>query len=348
MTDDSLHRPSIVACIWDFDKTLIPGYMQEPLFRHYGIAARNFWEEVNALPPLYEKRGIRVSPDTVYLNHLLTCVRLGPMKGLNNERLRELGGELKFYPGLPDLFGSLQKDVSEHAAYRRHDIRLEHYIISTGLKEMILGSAIHPFVEEAFASEFIENPLPPGFLKQKEMEMPGGDVEISQIGFIVDNTIKTRFIFEINKGTNKNPAIDVNAKVDPADRRVPIRNMIYIADGPSDVPVFSVVRKGGGKTFAVYDPASDKEFDQNDDLQQSGRIDSYGPADYRPESSTARWLRRHVSRICDRIIDEKQSALAQRVGRPPRHVHENLEERPLPGTKPDPHSQPDLLPEHEN
>lgn len=345
MKDDPIHRPSIVACIWDFDKTLIPGYMQEPLFRRFGIEAKTFWKEVNALPPLYEKRGTRVSPDTVYLNHLLTCVRLGPMKGLNNAQLRELGGELVFYPGLPQLFGELQDIVTSNPAYQRHDIRLEHYIISTGLKEMILGSAISEYVEGVFASEFIENPAPPGFLAQGEIEMSGGDVEISQIGFIVDNTIKTRFIFEINKGTNKNPAIDVNAKIDQKNRRVPIPQMIYVADGPSDVPVFSVVRERGGKTYAVYDPKSDKEFDQNDDLQQAGRIDSYGPADYRPDSPTARWLRRHVTKICDRIVRQREIVLDEQVGRPPQHVHEN--EKPVsPPPAPDP--QTELLPAREN
>ena len=77
---------------------------------------------------------------------------------------------------------------------------------------------------------------------------------------MIDNTTKTRAIFEINKGTNKNPGIDVNAKVVPEDRRIPLQNMIYIADGPSDVPSFSVVKKGGGKTYAVYNPAVRAEF----------------------------------------------------------------------------------------
>ena len=138
---------------------------------------------------------------------------------------------------------------------------------------------------------------------------------------IVDNTIKTRFVFEINKGTNKNPQIDVNSNIAAADRRVPIRNMIYIADGPSDVPVFSVVRKGGGKAYAVYSPGSPAELEQNDMLLENGRIDAYGAADFSPESPTALWLRMHVQKICDRISREVDEAVQTRLGKAPRHIH---------------------------
>ena len=74
-----IHGQNIVACIWDFDKTLIPGYMQKPLFDLYGINESSFWAEVNQLPILYAKRGMSVSSDTIYLNHLLSYVKNGPM-----------------------------------------------------------------------------------------------------------------------------------------------------------------------------------------------------------------------------------------------------------------------------
>src|SRR5213076_1682941 len=105
--------------------------------------------------------------------------------------------------------------------------------------------------------------------------------QIAQIGMVIDNTTKTRAIFEINKGTNKNAAVDVNSKMAAEDRRIPIQDMIYIADGPSDVPSFSVVKGGGGRAYAVYNPEKAAEFEQNDRLFQSSRIHGYGPADYR-------------------------------------------------------------------
>ena len=121
---------------------------------------------------------------------------------------------------------------------------------------MIKGSAIYPYVEDVFACEFIESPLPPNFKSQTELSLPL-DLEVAQVGMTVDNTIKTRFIFEINKGSNKNDQIDVNSAISHDDRRVPFDQMIYIADGPSDVPVFAVVKRMGGKTYAVYNPANE-------------------------------------------------------------------------------------------
>lgn len=326
MAEDNLHRQNIVACIWDFDKTLIPGYMQTPIFEHFGVDEKRFWKEVNALPEFYRSRGQRVSPDILYLNHLITYVRAGRLPGLNNSLLRQLGAQLKFYQGLPEFFSHLKDMVASNPAYARFEIRLEHYVISTGLAEMIRGSAIAPYVDTVYGCEFIEDPAPPDFASQKELEI-SSEAEIGQIGVLVDNTIKTRYIFEINKGTNKLTSIDVNSKVDPQDRRVPIKNMIYVADGPSDVPVFSVVRKNGGRAYAVYQPKNELEFAQNDELRESGRVDHFGRADYREKSDTYMWLSSQVRRICDRIVDECEEALTRRVGSPPRHIHKD-DDRP--------------------
>ena len=320
MAKEILHAPNIIACLWDFDKTLIPGYMQSPIFKAFGVDEKQFWDEVVALPDAYAKRGQTVSRDTIYLNHLLSYVRHGQLGGLTNAKLEELGGELEFYPGLPDFFQELKDIPLSHPEYAKADIRLEHYIISTGLAAMIRGSAIAPQVDGIFGCELIENPLPPFFKKQDEMELDT-QYEVAQTGVIVDNTIKTRYIFEINKGSNKNPSIDVNASMRPEDRRIPMDRMIYVADGPSDVPVFSVIRKGGGRAFAVYNPEVEGEFAQNDALLNNGRIHAYGPADYRSTSQTGRWLKMHVHQICDQILTEHEYALRTRVRKPPRHIH---------------------------
>jgi len=338
MTKKNLHRQNIVACIWDFDKTLIPGYMQAPIFETFGIDEEQFWKEVNALPEIYAKRGTRVSHDTVYLNHLISFVKNGCLKGLTNARLRELGKELVFYPGLPDLFEQLKAVVESRPEYAKHTIKLEHYIISTGLAEMIRGSRIAAHVDGIFGCEFIEAPLPPHYSSQNELPLHM-EFEISQIGTIVDNTIKTRYIFEINKGSNKNPQIDVNASMDRVDRRIPIDRMIYTADGPSDVPVFSVVKSHGGKAYAVFNPESEAEFRQNDALLHAGRIHAYGPADYTEKSTTSKWLRMHVRGICDRIVSECEANLSKKVSRAPRHLHDEDEESEVG----DPESQKELF-----
>ena len=316
----TLFTQNTIACIWDFDKTLIPDYMQSPLFRRYGIDETNFWEETNKLAEHYRRRGYHLAPEISYLNHLLTYVLAGPLAGLNNKILADCGKEIRFYPGLPHFLDRAKQFARERPEYEKHDIRLEHYVVSTGIAPMIRGSAIASHLDGLWACEFIENPLQPGFLKQKELSIED-TAAIAQIGMVIDNTTKTRAIFEINKGTNKNPAIDVNSKMAAEDRRIPFQNMIYIADGPSDVPSFSVVKSGGGKAYAVYNPEKPEEFEQNDRLLQSGRIHGYGPADYTEKSSTSQWLRMHIHQICDRIVTDREAAVAQKATRPPRHLN---------------------------
>jgi len=313
-----MNRQNIVACLWDFDKTLCPHYMQTPLFEHFGIDENTFWDEVNHLPSYYKERGIRLLPEIAYLNHMLTYVRLGLMKGLNNKLLFELGAQVPLCPGAAEALESLKAHVE--TAYAPYNIQLEHYVCSTGLKQMILGSKIAPHVEGVFASEFIEESAPPHFLSQKGLPLEASHDHVTQIASPMDNTSKTRVIAEINKGCNKNPAISVNAFVEDADRRIPFENMIYIADGPSDVPAFSVMRQKGGLAFAVYNPTSDEEFNQTDTLLQYRRVNAVGPANYTPQSSTYRWLKLHLSRICDRIVEDEIKMRTSRVGSSPKHL----------------------------
>lgn len=322
----TLFTQNTIACIWDFDKTLIPEYMQSPLFRRYGIDEANFWAETNALIEQYRRRGYHLAGELGYLNHLLTYTLAGPLAGLNNKILFDCGADIKFYPGLPEFFNRAKAFVQEKPEYQKHEISLEHYVVSTGIAQMVRGSAIAKHIDGVWACEFIENPLQPGFLKQNEMAFEVAS-EISQIGMVIDNTGKTRAIFEINKGTNKNPSIDVNSKMQSEDRRIPLQNMIYIADGPSDVPSFAVVKGGGGRAYAVYNPEKPEEFAQNDRLLQSGRIHGYGPADYRETSSTTQWLRMHLHQICDRIVADREAAVALKATRPPRHLTATPEEQ---------------------
>ena len=166
--------------------------MQTPLFKYFGVDEANFWSEVNKLPEIYRLRGLSVSAETIYLNHILSYVKNGPMRGLTNQKLFDLGKELEFYPGLPNFLEELSA-IPQEPSFCDHDIKLEHYIISTGLAQMIAGSKISSYINGIFASEFIESALPPKFLSQTDLSLPI-DPEISQIGLAVDNTIKTRFI----------------------------------------------------------------------------------------------------------------------------------------------------------
>ena len=290
---------------------MIPGRMQDPLFEEHGVDANSFFREADALPAFLARGGVHVNPDIAYLVHLLTYVREGRIRGLTNARLRSLGARLQVRKGLSELLVALRAEVEGKP------VVVEHYIVSTGLREMIEGSSIRPLVDGVWASELIEVPPLPGF-------DPNGAPEIghpiSQIAVAYDNTSKTRALFEICKGSNKDPHIDVNAAMRPEDRRVPFAHMLYIADGPSDVPAFSLVRSRGGSALAVYDPSSDASFEQADRLQREGRVDYFGPADYTEGSATTKWLHLRVRRIAEEIVRAREAALSERVGFAPRHL----------------------------
>ena len=101
--------------------------------------------------------------------------------------------------------------------------------------------------------------------------------------------------------------------------------MIYIADGPSDIPCFSVVKNNGGKTYAVFQPGSDAEFEQNDALLHAGRIHSYGPADYTESSTTTKWLTMHIRKICDSIVADCENNMSKSIKEPPKHIHKAVD-----------------------
>jgi hypothetical protein len=196
---------NIIAIIWDFDKTLIDGYMQEPLFEHYNIKGIEFWKEVNRIEKEYKEKGIRVNKDTVYLNHILTCVKQGIFTGLDNSMLREFETKLKFYDGIPDIFIKLSDIVQKNPKYSKFGIRVEHYIVSTGLAEIIKGSIITQYVKNIWGCEFIESPITSQisngdtkiYIKNNGNDNGSVQNEITQVGYAIDNTSKTRAVFEI-------------------------------------------------------------------------------------------------------------------------------------------------------
>jgi hypothetical protein len=314
VSEKGLFLQNIVALIWDFDRTLTPDNMQRPIFEEYGINEAAFWAEVNALPAYYSRVGVTVQADTCYLPHILSYVQHGRMPGLTNAKLRELGAKVKLFPGLPEAFDRLRA-VLDADNYRSADLRLEHYIVSTGLEAMIQGSPIAAQVNGVWASGFIEAPAEPGY---DAGATPGSGI-VSQVAGLLDNTTKTRAIFEINKGVNMNVGISVNDSIPEEERRVPIRNMIYIADGPSDIPSFSVVKRNGGMTLAVYDAESAERLAQADQLHKNGRVHMYGAADYRPKSHTMDWLEIQIREIADRIIGDRTRQTQSTVKKGPRH-----------------------------
>jgi hypothetical protein len=172
-------------------------------------------------------------------------------------------------------------------------------------------------IDGIWANDFIERPAPPGYLETLAIE--DEDHPISMLGYMIDNTSKTRAVFEINKGVNRKAGIDVNALMAEEQRRVPIRNMIYVADGPSDVPVFSILNRQGGKTLGVYTTEPSNNFRQVKQLQAQGRIQGMAKADFRAGEAAYLWLMDTLDQIAEEIVANRRSAFAE-IPRAPGHV----------------------------
>ena len=300
---------NIIAVIWDCDKTLIDGYMQEPIFKKFGVDAHDFWTKVNAIPEELMKQGIRVNPDTYYLNYFIHCAQDGTFPGLNTEMLRSIGKEEKFYPGIPEIFEYTKNMFRDDKTYSEYGIQVEHYIVSTGFAETIRGSELMPYVDGVWGCELIDAPG------------EDGKPVLSEIVYTLDNTTKTRAIFEINKGIGKLEGINVNSKIPKDLRRVQFENMIYIADGPSDIPAFSLINQNGGSTFAIYPKGDLKAMRQVEQMREDGRVNMYAEADYSNGTTAFLWITDKIQSIADRIRESEKAKILSSASDVPHHLN---------------------------
>lgn len=304
---EPLLTQTVIAFVWDFDHTLIAGNMQAEIFAAYDVDPGEFWDEVDALAGYHAARGEIVAEDMAYLLHLITYVRAGKLPGLSNDRLRELGRSLRPVPGMPDFLPATQARIAAVPEFRREGITVEHYVVSTGIRPMIEGSPFAAHLDGIWANTFVEAPAPPGFLGDEAPTSTAAG--ITQVGVAIGDTGKTRAIFEINKGVNADPALDVHEPLPESHRRVPLRNMIYVADGASDVPVFSILNAGGGTTFGVA-VDDDIAVDRVTALADQGRIQGMAAADFRAGQPAHDWLMERMEQIGYEIVEERRQALA--------------------------------------
>ena len=312
-----LYTQTVIALVWDFDRTLIPGNMQDPIFETYDVDPAVFWAEVDSLVEYYRRQGIRIQRDIAYLGHLLTYVREGIFDGLTNERLFELGADLVPAPGMPEFLDETRQRVKDIPEFAAEGIAVEHYVVSTGILPMIEGSVFADHIDGVWANTLIESPAPSGYLDQ--LPVAAAPSPVTHLGYTIDNTAKTRALFEINKGVNRYSDVDVNEMIDEQERRVPLRNMVYIADGPSDVPCFSILNQNGGKTLGVYTLEPVDNHRRVKQLQEQGRIQGMAEADFRPGKAAYLWLMDSIEQVGYEIIESRRQAFAS-IPNPPGHA----------------------------
>ncbi|ETZ18044.1 hypothetical protein BDCR2A_00017 [Borrelia duttonii CR2A] len=240
-------KEKIIAFIFDFDDTLIYGNMQQVLFDEYNVDANLFWSEVENLSVTYNENSCNIiTNEMIYLSHFLTYVREGIFRGLNNKILFELGSKLKFFEGVVDLFKEIS-DINE--SLKKSDAIVNIYIVSSGFRQMILGSSIASYVTKVWACEFVDSYLMP-FYQSLDNKFSENSV-LSSVCYFVDHTIKTRVIFELNKGSYDK----INKRIPKSRREIPFENMFYIADGFNDIPAFEILNNNLNhykNTLTVY------------------------------------------------------------------------------------------------
>ena len=249
--------PTVLALCYDFDKTLSPTDMQaQGYIQSVGYDISEFWKKTNILASENDMDG----------NLAYMYVMMDEARGrliFNRKSLEEYGSHVKLYPGVAEWFDRI------NAYGREKEISVEHYIISSGLKEMIDGTEIAKkgVFSKIYASSFY-------------YDERGIAVWPAQV---VNYTNKTQFLFRIVKGVLDVNDNGVNEYFPPEKLRVPFRNMVYIGDSDTDIPCMKLVNVNGGHSIGVYDPET-KNKKRVYKMLKDNRIRYFAPADYRDGS----------------------------------------------------------------
>lgn len=243
----------VLAICYDFDKTLSPDDMQAQGFiQSLNVDVNEFWQESNTLAKEHD-----MDNNLAYM-YMMATKSYGK-QFLTKEVLADYGSKVALYKGVSTWFERIRQYGLKQG------VQIEHYIISSGLKEMIEGTemAKNGAFKKIYASEFM-------------FDDKGVAVWPAQA---INYTNKTQFLFRIQKGVLDINDPGVNDYIRPEEQRVPFRNMIYIGDSDTDIPCMSLVNVNGGHSIGVYDPDS-KNKDKVYKMMQHHRIRYYAPADY--------------------------------------------------------------------
>ena len=277
----------IVALLYDFDKTLCTQDMQNYAFiPSLGMEPADFWQETNDFGREEHMDGI--------LAYMYTMLRKSREKGLplNRQALVEKGRDIVLFPGVEEWFERIREFGREQG------VEVEHYILSSGLKEIIEGSGIGNHFKEIYASEFYYD-------ETGTPVWPKLDVNF---------TAKTQFVYRINKGVlDVANDRDLNASMPDDSKRVPFTNMIYVGDGLSDVPCMKMMRAYGGQAIAVYQPDDRSGVEE---LLSRGRVDFIFPADYREGTALDLTVKNIIRKMAvTDVLEYEHTVQCSQIGR---------------------------------
>jgi hypothetical protein len=260
-----------IALVYDFDGTLSPRPMQEYTFLpKIGEDPKAFWHEANSTA---RKHG--ADPLITYMHLMYKKAKSRGIR-IDREDLVALGRAVELFLGVDEWFGEIAEYIRIRA--ESQGVALRHYLISSGLVEIIEGTRIFPHFHNVFASEY--------WFEAYDVPYPKR---------VITDTGKTQYLFRINKGI-ENLGDSINEHMPEAARPIPFANMIYFGDGDTDVPSMAVMRKNGGHAIAVHPPG--KARAKCVDLFKAGRCDFFAPADYRRGSD----LFKRTTLLIDRIL----------------------------------------------
>ena len=272
----------IVAILYDFDKTLSTTDMQNYDFiPNLGMTPDEFWGETGKLSAKYEVERI--------LSYMYCMIKFAKEKGIKmtKEYLRECGRNIKFFPGVLTWF----KRINEYADEK--GIKVEHYLVSSGTKEIVEGCAIYNEFTQVYGCEFLYD-------ENGEACWPKMAINFTQ---------KTQFFFRVAKGAVK-PTDDAGVNEKSVDHRVDYKNIIYIGDGMTDIPSMTLVKKNGGHSIAIH-PKDDKDVVQQ--IYNDNRCDFIVEADYTVNSAMDKVIKMLIDLISvQEKLERKEKILANK------------------------------------
>ena len=268
-------RPVLAIC-YDFDKTLSPDDMQaQGYIQSVGYDVADFWRESNELAEDND-----MDTNLAYMYKMIEKAQ-GSMV-VTREKLAEYGSRVSLFPGVRSWFERIRSYGAEHG------VIVEHYIISSGLKEMIEGTEVAKSgaFEHVYASSFYYDEW--GVAKWPAQ--------------VVNYTGKTQILFRIQKGVMDVNDSAVNDHFAPEDIRVPFRNIVYIGDSDTDVPCMKLVNDNGGYSIGVYNGEKTKVYK----MVRDGRIKYFTPSDYTEGGELDKLVKAIIDRTAtNELLEEK-------------------------------------------